>query len=72
MAASRIRSPFLISRSASWTTRHLFSNHLTLRGEVRYTDLGSDTVSSTVWGQTYRGKFSNSLWTGTIGLGYKF
>jgi outer membrane immunogenic protein len=55
-----------------WTVgagvEHLFTNHLTARAEVRYTDFGSDTLSV----GPYRGKFSNHLLTGMVGLGYKF
>lgn len=55
-----------------WTAgvgvEHLFANNVTARAEVRYTDFGSDTV---VAGADV-GKFSNQLWSGMVGIGYKF
>jgi outer membrane immunogenic protein len=71
-----------------WTAgagiEHMFSSHLTLRGEFRYVDLGRSSVNcvspaitgsltcSAGTGQTYRGEFSNTLMSGLVGLGYKF
>jgi outer membrane immunogenic protein len=68
-----------------WTTgvgiEHMFTSHLTLRGELRYVDLGKKTVSCadtvpglfcTAPGALFRGEFSNTLTIGTVGLGYKF
>jgi outer membrane immunogenic protein len=71
-----------------WTAgvgvEHMFASHLTLRGEVRYVDLGRSSVtcaSSAATGGTvcgagattsYRGGFSNTLTSGLVGLGYKF
>jgi outer membrane immunogenic protein len=68
-----------------WTAgagiEHLFSgSNWTARAEVRYTDLGSTTVNCTNgtftcsgsgFG-TYRANFTNTLWTGVVGIGYKF
>jgi outer membrane immunogenic protein len=54
---------------------HLFSDRFTARAEFRYTDFGSNTVSNKPFGSsgtTYRGRFSNQLLTGMLGLGYKF
>jgi outer membrane immunogenic protein len=65
-----------------WTAgvglEHMFAGKWTARAEVRYTDLGSSTVNCTgtsicqPGATTYRGQFSNQLWTGMVGLGYKF
>jgi opacity protein-like surface antigen len=42
---------------------------MTARAEVRYTDLGSDTI---VVANADSGRFSNQLWTGMVGVGYRF
>jgi opacity protein-like surface antigen len=68
-----------------WTAgvgfEHMFDAHWTVRGEFRYVDLGQSTsfLADTapfgglvnVFGN-YRGVFSNTLMTGTVGIGYKF
>jgi outer membrane immunogenic protein len=60
-----------------WTAgagvEHLFGDHLTARAELRYTDLGSDTVNGTGGGTAslFRGQFSNELLTAMAGVGYK-
>jgi outer membrane immunogenic protein len=58
---------------AGWTAgigvEHLFANNMTARAEVRYTDLGSDTI---VVANADSGRFSNQLWTGMVGVGYRF
>jgi outer membrane immunogenic protein len=83
---------FSESRTAlGWTVgagaEHMLDPHWTLRGEVNYVGLGSNTVPCTVLIVTarycssttngialvpYRGTFSNSLLSGVVGLGYKF
>jgi outer membrane immunogenic protein len=67
-----------------WTVgagvEHMFASHWTIRGEVRYVDLGRKSVSCAdiVVGacqaatNNYRGEFSNTLTSGLVGLGYKF
>ena len=54
---------------------------ISARAEVRYTDLGSNTVACTSLSTNnecfssptqYRGQFSNQLWTAVVGVGYKF
>lgn len=69
-----------------WTAgagfEHMFDSHWTLRGEFRYVDLGSTSVSCNVVvptarfcstaGASYRGEFSNTLMTGLVGVAYKF
>jgi outer membrane immunogenic protein len=56
-----------------WTAgvgvEHLFANNMTARAEVRYTDLGSGDM---VVANADSGRFSNQLWTGMVGVGYKF
>lgn len=66
-----------------WTfgigAEHMFAGQWIARGELRYTDLGNKTVNCpdaicdpSGLGNSFRGQFSNQLWTGTVGLGYKF
>ncbi len=63
-----------------WTAgagvEHLFSPHWTARAEFRFVDLGTSSVVCTqgnpILCPTYRGEFSNTLLTGTVGLAYKF
>jgi outer membrane immunogenic protein len=68
-----------------WTAgagfEHMIDRHWTVRGEMRYVDLGrsnagcADVVPGTICsvpGNNYRGEFSNTLMTGTVGIGYKF
>jgi outer membrane immunogenic protein len=68
-----------------WTAgagfEHMFDSHVTLRGEIRYVDLGRSTVAcspavalgcSDPTITSYRGEFSNTLMSGLVGLGYKF
>jgi outer membrane immunogenic protein len=64
--------------TAGFGLEHMFGNW-TARAEARYTDLGTTTVACTKGtfvctnaGGTYRASFSNTLWTGMVGLGYKF
>lgn len=67
-----------------WTVgagvEHMFASHWTIRGEVRYVDLGRGSVNCTdivagacqVPQNNYHGEFSNTLTSGLVGLGYKF
>lgn len=68
-----------------WTVgagfEHMFDPHWMVRGEFRYVDLGRTTVqcadvvplaACTGPGLNKRGEFSNTLMTGTVGVGYKF
>lgn len=68
-----------------WTAgvgfEHMFDYHWTVRGELRYVDLGRSSVSCVgiAAGSTcainpnnYRGEFSNTLMSGLVGVGYKF
>jgi len=86
LGAGATRASFNLNQTrAGWTAgagiEHLFSgSNWTARAEVRYTDLGTTTVNCTsgtitcvgpVSG-TYRANFANTLWTGVVGIGYKF
>jgi outer membrane immunogenic protein len=65
-----------------WTVgagfEHMLDPHWTVRGEMRYVDLGRSSVTCangafcSASGNTYRGEFSNTLMTGMVGVGYKF
>jgi outer membrane immunogenic protein len=64
--------------TAGFGLEHMFANWVA-RAEVRYTDLGhsstsciNGTVICTGAGGTYRADFSHTLWTGMVGLAYKF
>jgi outer membrane immunogenic protein len=73
------------STRVGWTVgagiEHMLDQHWTVRGELRYVDLGrtsvqcADVVPGSVCtgpGLNKRGEFSNTLMTGTVGVGYKF
>jgi outer membrane immunogenic protein len=67
-----------IGWTAGFGLEHMFGNWVG-RAEVRYTDLGhsstsciNGTVTCTGAGGTYRADFSHTLWTGMVGLAYKF
>jgi len=69
-----------------WTAglgfEHMFDSHWTVRGELRYVDLGDSSVSCVAvaagiacrapGGSNFQGKFSDTLIIGLLGLGYKF
>jgi outer membrane immunogenic protein len=62
-----------------WTAgggiEHMFSPHWTARAEFRYVDLGATGVrceEAPGCLPNYRGEFSNTLLTGTVGVAYKF
>jgi outer membrane immunogenic protein len=67
-----------------WTVgggfEHMLDRHWTIRGEARFVDLGRSSVTCadvipgvcSTGSSNYRGEFSNTLMTGTVGVGYKF
>jgi outer membrane immunogenic protein len=67
-----------------WTAgvgfEHMLDRHWTVRGEARYVALGRSSTTCTgvasadcfSSGNAKRGEFSNTLMTGTVGVGYKF
>jgi outer membrane immunogenic protein len=64
--------------TAGFGVEHMFANWVA-RAEARYTDLGNSSVGCTNGTQvctttngTYRADFSHTLWTGMVGLAYKF
>jgi outer membrane immunogenic protein len=64
--------------TAGFGLEHMFGNWVG-RAEVRYTDLGHSSTSCingtlicTNAAGTYRADFSHTLWTGMVGLAYKF
>lgn len=50
----------------------MLGRNWTVRGEVRYVDLGKETVTDASWGTAKRGQFSNSLLMGLVGASYRF
>jgi outer membrane immunogenic protein len=75
LLVSETKDTTRIGWTAGLGVEHMFARNWTVRGEVRYVDFGSSTVTSTspVPGMpTYRGEFSNNLVMGLVGVDFRF